>query len=71
MSTNIQWPDLTDNIIRVQDGGWWCQKISEGCPKYYSKKLNQNPFFGRNKLAYAGAPPELELDTEIIRKWGF
>jgi hypothetical protein len=46
-------------------------KISEGCPKYYSKKLNQNPFFGRNKLAYAGAPPELELDTEIIRKWGF
>ncbi|BAT56700.1 phage Gp37Gp68 family protein (plasmid) [Nostoc sp. NIES-3756] len=71
MSTNIEWTDLTDNIIRVKEGGWWCQKISEGCLHCYSEKINQNTFFGGNKLAYAGSPPELTLDTEIIRQWGF
>ncbi|MFN6562659.1 MAG: DUF5131 family protein [Nostoc sp. ChiSLP01] len=71
MPTNIQWTDLTDNIIRAKDGGWWCQKISPGCAKCYSEKLNQNTFFGGNKLPYSGQPLELVLDTEIIRKWGF
>lgn len=71
MSTNIEWTDLADNIIRAKGGGWWCQKISPGCAKCYSEKINQNTFFGGNKLAYAGSPPELELNTEIIRKWGF
>lgn len=27
MPTNIEWTDLTDNIIRAKGGGWWCQKI--------------------------------------------
>ncbi|MDM9580063.1 DUF5131 family protein [Nostoc sp. GT001] len=71
MPTNIEWTDQTDNIIRVKVGGWWCQKISEGCKNCYSEKLNQNSFFGGNKLPYSGQPPELTLDTEAIRKWGF
>ncbi|MCC5640816.1 phage Gp37/Gp68 family protein [Nostoc sp. CHAB 5844] len=71
MPTNIEWTDLTDNIIRAKDGGWWCQKISPGCAKCYSEKLNQNTFFGGNKQPYTGQPPELILDTEAIRKWGF
>ncbi|MCC5638875.1 phage Gp37/Gp68 family protein [Nostoc sp. CHAB 5844] len=71
MPTNIQWTDLTDNIIRAKDGGWWCRKISPGCANCYSEKLNQNTFFGGNKQPYSGQPPELILDTEIIRKWGF
>ena len=71
MPTNIEWTDLTDNIIRVKGGGWWCQKVSEGCKNCYSEKLNQNSFFGGNKQPYSGQPPELVLDTEAIRKWGF
>lgn len=71
MPTNIEWTDLTDNIIRAKEGGWWCQKISEGCKNCYSEKLNQNSFFGGNKQPYSGQPPELVLDTEAIRKWGF
>ncbi|WP_193200512.1 DUF5131 family protein [Nostoc sp. MG11] len=71
MPTNIEWTDLTDNIIRAKVGGWWCQKISEGCKNCYSEKLNQNSFFGGNKQPYSGQPPELVLDTEAIRKWGF
>lgn len=66
MSTNIEWTDLTDNIIRAKEGGWWCQKISEGCKNCYSEKLNQNSFFGGNKQPYSGQPPELVLDTEEI-----
>ena len=71
MPTNIEWTDLTDNIIRAKVGGWWCQKISEGCKNCYSEKLNQNSLFGGNKQPYSGQPPELVLDTEAIRKWGF
>ncbi|WP_373529033.1 DUF5131 family protein [Nostoc sp.] len=71
MPTNIEWTDLTDNIIRAKVGGWWCQKISEGCKNCYSERLNQNSFFGGNKQPYSGQPPELVLDTEAIRKWGF
>jgi protein gp37 len=71
MSTNIEWTDQTENIIRAKVGGWWCQKISEGCKNCYSEKLNQNSFFGGNKQPYSGQPPELVLDTEAIRKWGF
>ncbi|MBE9003253.1 DUF5131 family protein, partial [Nostoc sp. LEGE 12447] len=71
MPTNIEWADLTDNIIRAKRGGWWCQKISDGCKNCYSEKLNQNSFFGGNKQPYSGQPPELVLDTEAIRKWRF
>ena len=71
MPTNIEWADLTDNIIRAKGGGWWCQKISEGYKNCYSEKLNQNSFFGGNKQPYSGQPPELVLYTEAIRKWGF
>jgi protein gp37 len=69
MSTNIQWTDKTDNIIVVEDGGWWCRKISEGCANCYAAKLNQSAFFGGNKLAYTGAPPPLKLRTDVIDKW--
>ncbi|MGF1988859.1 MAG: hypothetical protein RMY62_013455 [Nostoc sp. ZfuVER08] len=46
MPTNIQWTDLTDNIIYAKEGSWWCQKISPGYANCYSEKLNQNTFFG-------------------------
>jgi hypothetical protein len=39
MSTNIQWTDLTDNIIRVQDGGWWCQKSQKAVLNITAKNL--------------------------------
>ena len=69
--TQISWTDQTDNIIRVKEGGWWCHKKSEGCANCYAEKLNKNSFFGGNKQPYSGQPPELVLDTEAIRKWGF
>lgn len=69
MSTNIQWTDVTDNIIRVNGGGWWCRKISPGCANCYAAKLNMNAFYGGNKLAYTGAAPELELQTGILERW--
>ncbi|MEH1945244.1 MAG: DUF5131 family protein [Nostoc sp.] len=71
MPTNIEWTDLTDNIIHVKGGGWWCHKKSEVCANCYAEKLNKNSFFGGNKQPYSGQPPELVLDTEAIRKWGF
>lgn len=46
MLKNIQWTDLTDNIIHAKDDGWWCQKISPSCVNCYSENLNQNTFFG-------------------------
>lgn len=67
--TNIEWTDVTDNIIRVKGGGWWCRKISDGCANCYAAKLNQSPFFGGNKLAYSGAAPELELQRGILASW--
>ncbi|MBD2518992.1 DUF5131 family protein [Nostoc sp. FACHB-973] len=70
MSTNIEWTDQTENIIRAKVGGWWCHKKSEGCANCYAEKLNKNSFFGGNKQPYSGQPPELVLDTEAIRKWG-
>lgn len=71
MSTNtaIQWTDVTDNIITVEGGGWWCRKISEGCANCYAAKLNQSDFFGGNKLPYTGRPPALVLRTDIIDSW--
>ena len=45
--------------------------LDEHSQNCYSKKLNQNSFFGGNKQPYSGQPPELVLDTEAIRKWGF
>ncbi len=69
MGTNIEWTDVTDNIIAVKGGGWWCRKISAGCANCYAAKLNQNAFYGGNKLAYSGAVPELILRRELIDSW--
>lgn len=70
MSTNIEWTDLTDNIIRAKEGGWWCQKSPKAAYIAIARK-SIKILFGGNKLAYVGSPPELTLDTEIIRQWGF
>lgn len=69
MSTAIQWTDVTDNIIRVKGGGWWCRKISPGCAHCYAEQLNRNAFFGGNHLAYTGQPPQLELQHDLIAGW--
>lgn len=67
--TSIKWTDTTDNIITVKDGGWWCRKISSGCDNCYAANLNQNTFFGGNKLAYSGQPPALILRRDILWGW--
>jgi protein gp37 len=69
MSTAIQWTDVTDNIIVVEGGGWWCRKISPGCANCYAEKLNQSSYFDGNKLKYVGEPPKLKLREEIIAGW--
>src|SRR5262245_10931492 len=68
-NTKIEWTDITDNIIVVEDGGWWCRRISPGCDHCYAEALNQNPFFGGNKLPYRGAPPNLQLREDIVNAW--
>lgn len=67
--TKIQWTDVTDNIVRVVSGGWWCRKISPGCANCYAERLNRNQFFNGNGLPYTGDPPTLTLDMDIIDKW--
>lgn len=69
MSTLIEWTDVTDNIIVVKGGGWWCRMISEGCTECYAARLNQSAFFAGNKLAYTGTAPELVLRREIMAGW--
>ncbi len=69
MKTNIEWTDVTDNIIVVVGGGWWCRKISEGCTNCYAAKLNQIAFFGGNKLPYSGRVPDIMLRTEVMERW--
>lgn len=67
--TNIAWTDVTDNILVVEGGGWWCKKISPGCAKCYAATLNQNSFFGGNKLSYSGKAPKLVLREDILDSW--
>lgn len=68
-NTLISWTDVTDNIITVEGGGWWCRRVSAGCDNCYAAALNQNSFFGGNKLDYSGQPPTLILKEEIIKSW--
>lgn len=68
-NSNIEWTDVTDNIIVAEGGGWWCRMISEGCVNCYAAGLNQNSFFGGNKLPYTGQPPKLVLREDIIDGW--
>lgn len=68
-NTSIAWTDVTDNIIVVEGGGWWCRMISPGCAHCYSAVLNQSAFFGGNRLPYSGEPPKLKLRTDIIDGW--
>lgn len=67
--TNIAWTDVVDNIIVAEDGGWWCRKISPGCANCYAAKLNQNAFYGGNKLQYSGDPPKLKFRADICDGW--
>jgi protein gp37 len=67
--TSIAWTDVTDNIIVVEGGGWWCRMISLGCAHCYAAALNQSAFFGGNRLPYSGEPPKLKLRTDIIDGW--
>jgi protein gp37 len=68
-NTAIEWTDVTDNIIVVKGGGWWCHKISAGCQHCYAAALNQNDFFGGNHLQYGGTPPKLILREDILERW--
>jgi protein gp37 len=68
-TTSIEWTDVTDNIIVVEGGGWWCRRISPGCDNCYAEALNQNAFFGGNKLPYRGVPPSLKLRKDIVEGW--
>lgn len=68
-NTLISWTDTTDNIITVEDGGWWCRRVSAGCDNCYAAALNQNTFFGGNKLDYSGQPPQLVFKEELIKSW--
>src|SRR5688572_19248247 len=67
--TNIEWTDVTDNIIIVEGGGWWCRKISPGCFNCYAARLNLSTYFGGNKLPYTGEPPKLILRRDILKSW--
>lgn len=68
--TSIAWTDVTDNIIVVEGGGWWCRMCSPGCLNCYAAALNQNGFYGGNKLAYSGDPPgTMVLRIDIIDGW--
>ena len=68
-NSKIEWTDATDNIIVVCTGGHWCRKYDDGCIECYAEALNQNTFFGGNKLHYIGKPPDLKLRTEMIDGW--
>ena len=67
--TNIQWTNQSDNPVKVVGGGYWCEKVSPGCKNCYAETINNNSFFGGNKLPYQGNPPELYLDEELISSW--
>lgn len=67
--TNIEWTDVTDNIIVVKGGGWWCEKISPACAHCYAEAVNQNKFFGGNGLKYSGTAPELILRGDLMDGW--
>jgi protein gp37 len=68
-NTAIEWTDVTDNIIVVKGGGWWCRKLSPGCAHCYAAKLNQNGFYGGNHLVYGGEAPDLVLREDILDRW--
>jgi len=67
--SNIEWTDVTDNIIVALIGGWWCRKFNKLCKYCYAAALNMNTFFGGNQLPYTGQPPQLKLRREIIASW--
>lgn len=67
--TSIEWTDVTDNIITVKGGGWWCRKISAGCANCYAARINKAGLFGGNRLAYSGAVPDLLLREDIMAGW--
>lgn len=72
--TSIEWTHVTDNIIVVKGGGWFCIKCSIACNDCYAEKRNLNSFWGGNLTPYtAGAhpngPPELILRRDLMAGW--
>jgi protein gp37 len=67
--TKIQWADVSDNPVVPKQGGWWCEEYTEGCDNCYSGAMNQNGFYGGNKLPFKGDPPELIRREGLIEGW--
>ena len=71
-NSKIEWTDDTDNPIVVEDGGWYCTKVSEGCKNCYAESLNHNGYYGGNGLDYKhliSGPPKLHLKREMLAGW--
>lgn len=67
--TNIQWTDITDNIFKPAQGGFWCRKISPGCANCYSAAINEKRLFGGNGLKFTGDAPPFTFRREICEGW--
>jgi protein gp37 len=65
MPTEIEWTDETTNPIKVKGGGWHCTKVSAGCSRCYSERINKR--FGNGK-PYDNAPTEYMLDKKALTK---
>lgn len=68
----IQWTDKTDNPIKAEGGGWYCEKCSPGCQNCYSEKMNLNSWFKGNGQPFRptkAGPPKMVLDTEMLAAW--
>lgn len=64
--TAIEWTDVTDNPIVVEEGGWWCRKVDKQCLNCYAERLNS---FRGNGLAFNGEPPKLVLKEDLLAGW--
>lgn len=68
----IQWTDETDNVFVVEAGGWYCEKVSEGCEHCYAERFNGSSYYGGNGLKYRqsrnGRPP-MKIRQDILTGW--
>ena len=70
--SGIEWTDVTENPIRLEGGGHWCSKVSEGCANCYAEALNGSTRFDwASGYEYVGeAPPEdFIFKQELIDAW--
>lgn len=68
----IQWTDETDNVFVVDGGGWYCEKVSEGCEHCYAERFNGSSYYGGNGLKYRqsrGGRPSLKIRRELLAGW--